>query len=161
MNEKDKMIEEMAKDLKECLPNDWYWQKSVDSDTYLVAKHFYNAGYRKIPKGSVVLSKEEYFEYVELRNSEVGELVKENRKLGKHCLDWMKLYHKQLTKTNEARKEMAEEILTKMLAKAKRLKEQFNSTTYGKNKEHLIATIEIEIAGIKNLAKQFGVEVKE
>lgn len=57
-NEKE-MIEEMAKDLKKCLPNDWYWQKSVDSDTYFVAKHFYNEGYRKIPEGSVVLSKEE------------------------------------------------------------------------------------------------------
>lgn len=56
MNEK--MIEEMAKDLKKCLPNDWYWQKSVDSDTYFVAKHFYNEGYRKIPKDAVVVDKE-------------------------------------------------------------------------------------------------------
>ena len=55
----DKQIEEMSKDLKECLPNDWYWQKSVDSDTYFVAKHFYNAGYRKIPENAVVLTREE------------------------------------------------------------------------------------------------------
>lgn len=59
------------------------------------------------PKDSVVLTREEYVEYVELRNSEVAELVKENKVLGKQCLDWMKLYHKQLTKTKQARKETA------------------------------------------------------
>ena len=58
MNDKE-MIEEMAKDLKTCLPNNWYWQKTVDTDTYFVAKHFHNEGYRKIPESSVVLSREE------------------------------------------------------------------------------------------------------
>ena len=57
-------------------------------------------------------------------------------------------------------KDTAKEILTKMLTNAKRLKEQFNSITYGKNREHLIATMEIEIEGIKNLAKRYGVEVE-
>ena len=60
----------------------------------------------------------------------------------------------------QAVKDTAKEILTKMLTNAKRLKEQFNSITYGKNREHLIATIEIEIEGIKNLAKRYGVEVE-
>lgn len=151
------IIEEMAKDIfNTCAwrfgnPSDY---KEICND---IAKDLIKLDYRNC-KDKVVLSKEEYAEYVELRNSEVGELVKENRQLGKQCLDWMKLYHKQLTKTDQARKETAKEILKKMLANAKRLKEQFNSTTYGKNKEHLIATIEIEIAGIKNLAKQYGVE---
>ena len=57
-------------------------------------------------------------------------------------------------------KDTAKEILPEMLARAKRLKEQFDSTTYGTNREHLIATIEIEIEGIKNLAKRYGVEVE-
>ena len=60
----------------------------------------------------------------------------------------------------QAVKDTAKELLFKMLARAKRLKEQFDSTTYGKNREHLIATIEIEIEGIKNLAKSYGVEVE-
>lgn len=60
----------------------------------------------------------------------------------------------------QAVKDTAKDILTKMLTNAKRLKEQFNSTTYGKNREHLIATIEIEIEGIKNLAKRYAVEVE-
>lgn len=78
MTEKE-MIEEMAKDLKECLPNNWYWQKSVDSDTYFVAKHFHNAGYRKILKGSVVLSKEEYQELEELRLNHAKDLINANK----------------------------------------------------------------------------------
>ena len=74
----------------------------------------YDKGYKKAladleKDGKVVLSREEY---AELRNSEeVGELVKENRVLGKQCLDWMKLYHKQLTKTKQSSKETAEKIL--------------------------------------------------
>ena len=62
--------------------------------------------------------------------------------------------------TKQAVKDTAKEILPEMLARAKRLKEQFDSTTYGTNREHLIATIEIEIEGIKNLAKRYGVEVE-
>ena len=61
---------------------------------------------------------------------------------------------------SKAVKDTAKEIFIKQLANAKRLKEQFNSTTYGTNREHLIATIEIEIEGIKNLAKRYGVEVE-
>ena len=39
-------IKEIAKDLKKCLPSDWYWSSSVDADVNIVAKHFYNIGYR-------------------------------------------------------------------------------------------------------------------
>lgn len=65
---KDKeMIEEMAKDLKTCLPSNWYWLKTVDTDTYLVAKHFHNEGYRKVPEDSVVLTREEFEKYQNLK----------------------------------------------------------------------------------------------
>ena len=57
-------------------------------------------------------------------------------------------------------KDTTKKILLEMLARAKRLKEQFDSTTYGTNREHLISTIEIEIEGIKNLAKRYEVEVE-
>ena len=60
MNEiEQKEIEEMAKDLKNCLPSDWFWLKTVDADTHLVAKHIYNAGYKNC-RDKVVLDKEEY-----------------------------------------------------------------------------------------------------
>lgn len=110
------MIEEMAscmcssykseKGCKTC-PTNWCYAEECATMAFC-------NNYRKIPEGSVVLSKEEYGEYVELRNSEVGELVKENRELGKQCLDWMKLYHKQLTKTEQTRKETAKEILQEL-----------------------------------------------
>ena len=54
-----KEIEEMAKDLKNCLPSDWFWLKTVDADAYLVAKHFYNLGYQNC-QDKVVLDKEEH-----------------------------------------------------------------------------------------------------
>jgi hypothetical protein len=90
--------------------------------------------------GKAVLSREEYAEYVELRNSEVAELVKENKVLGKQCLDWMKLYHKQLTKTKEARKETTREIL--------------------KETEWLFRFCG-QLSYLEQLAKEYGVEIKE
>lgn len=72
MNEKA-MIEEMAKDFLEIdVYNDnkcinctrYICNDSCDNDCFakLYAKYFYNLHYRKIPEGSVVLSKEEYNE---------------------------------------------------------------------------------------------------
>lgn len=63
----DKIIEEMAEDLKTYLPNNWYWQKTVDTDTYFVARALYNLGYRKIPENSVVISQKEYKENLSLQ----------------------------------------------------------------------------------------------
>ena len=80
-----------------------------------IAKDLTKLNYRKLPKDSVLLSKEDYEEYIELRNSEIGELVKENKQLGTQCLEWMKLYHNQLNKTKEARKETAEKILNELV----------------------------------------------
>jgi hypothetical protein len=102
-------------------------------------------------KDSVVLSREEYNEYVELRNSEVAELVKENKVLGKQCLDWMKLYHKQLTKTKEASKETAEKILNELLV-------GFRKNFYLKN----MSMTEEEFGWvIDEIAREFDVEIKE
>lgn len=63
MNEKakcknctDEMIEEMAKTLYKNRPySELWWEDALEIAEILVKK-----GYRKIPKGSVVLSKEEY-----------------------------------------------------------------------------------------------------
>lgn len=105
--DKQKEIEEMADILCESKEHNC---NGEDCKCLKQATDLFNKGVRIIDKDSVVLSMEEYNEYVELRNSEIAELVKENRELGKQCLSWMKLYHKQLTKTKEASKEMAEKI---------------------------------------------------
>ena len=69
---KKEMIEEMAKvmcgnDCEECAKETAQWRgcslKKAKAEECLIkkeAKLLYNAGYRKIPEGSVVLSKEEY-----------------------------------------------------------------------------------------------------
>lgn len=79
----------------------------------------------------------------------------------KNQVDELKFDKELLQKLIDKReKDTAKEILHKMLTRSMRLREQFDSTTYGTNREHLIATIEIEIEGIKNLAKRYGVEVE-
>lgn len=68
--EKEKIIEEMAKDIPFLtLDREVFvgatekrkvgWTLS-EEDNKVIAEELYNAGYRKIPEGSVVLSKEEY-----------------------------------------------------------------------------------------------------
>jgi hypothetical protein len=66
MNDKDKMIEEMAK----VIGNTWLVDLDGDTkdvrevldraDIESIAREFYNAGYRKIDKDSVVLTRGEY-----------------------------------------------------------------------------------------------------
>ena len=53
-----KMIEEMAKDLEEKVVIGWRKELYVGS-----AETLYNAGYRKIPEGAVVLTREEWEKY--------------------------------------------------------------------------------------------------
>ena len=59
-------------------------------------------------------------------------------------------------------KDTAKEIFMEILSRMKKLKDMFESPfgDYRESKEHLVATIDIEIMGIKNLAKQYGVEVE-
>ena len=141
----DKMIEEMAKDLKECLPNNWYWQKSVDSDTYLVAKHFYNEGYRKIPEDGVVLS-----------GNQCVEIVQDNYNIG----------------YERGSKETAEEISTNidllqesLNKKIEQLKEPFRQNMNYKQKEGykegILAAKSIVSSFKYNISKQFDLEVEE
>ena len=74
----DKMIEEMAKVIiqasckgRECETCAFTQIVEVEDapETCFCLKALYNAGYRKIPEGSVVLSKEEYSEYLILQNN--------------------------------------------------------------------------------------------
>lgn len=62
MNDKEKQIEEMAKVVSvncgECYTCEFNTMPNCID--YLVANELYNAGYRKIDKGSVVLTEEEY-----------------------------------------------------------------------------------------------------
>lgn len=65
-------------------------------------------------------------------------------------------------KLKEIAQDTAKEILTARLKCMQQLKSMFESPygDYRDKKEHLVATIDIEIMGIKNLAKQHDVEVE-
>ena len=100
-----------------------------------VAEALYNAGYRKLPKDSVVPSREEY-----------NTLKAENDKYVKDCIDYIatinKLENKVWEVEQQASKETAEKIYTK-------IKDSFLMNS--NNRYALKLWIE----------EQFGVEIKE
>ena len=55
----DKQIEEMSKDVEEYVV--MFWSNDLYNET---ARALYNAGYRKIPEGAVVLTREEEQKYL-------------------------------------------------------------------------------------------------
>lgn len=129
--QKARSIEEMAKimcgnDCEECAKEsaEFYKQtlEEARNNKCLLkncAKTLYNAGYRKLPEDSVVLSREEY---IDLSRNYVGEQVA------------------------QARKETAEKILQPL---------------YDACKEDTYGQVVVDFAIIENLAKQFGLEIKE
>ena len=96
----NKQIEEMAKDLKKCLPSSWYWLSSVDSDCYCVAKHFYNAGYRKVDEDEVIINKRELgvlqddfcneVDYWKKQTQEIGNITRKEkaREMLQYIYEW-------------------------------------------------------------------------
>ena len=106
-----------------------------------VAEALYNAGYRKLPEDSVVLSRGEY-----------DTLKTENDKYVKNCIDYIatinKLENKVWEVEQQASKETAEKIFKMLISKL-----ESNQFLSGKR---IIMEVDVE-----NLAKQFDVEIKE
>lgn len=173
MTEKE-MIEEMARDILEidvyhddkCKGCTRYiCNDSCDDDcfTKLFAKYFYNLHYRKIPEGSVVLSKEEYerlkgcentikrFSKISPTEAEIeNKVLKEEIAiiLAQKRNIW-KLYKEEVAKNNQERKETAKEIFKAF--------ENRLSLYY----PHGQILYDVFQAVFETLAKQFGVEVEE
>ena len=117
-------IDEMASDMDYgCTKRDLY-----PDDAKEIAKALYLLGYRKLPKDSVVLSREEYKRIT-------TELVTEQR-----ATEIAKEYFEKI------RKETAEKILQPL---------------YNACKEDTYGQVVVDFAILENLAKQFGVEIKE
>ena len=178
---KDKeMIEEMAKDLKECLPSDWYWRKSVDSDTYCVANHFYNTGYRKLSEDSIALSKEELEEKYE-PSEKFMSVARELEDLKQNLEDKVLLLREEYVKEINEKEDLArgnialhnevdglhrinyelkEELKQARKGKAEKI---FKTIKEGLSKYDNHYKIEKNnfIKWLKEIAKQFGVEIKE
>lgn len=170
MKDKEKQIEEIAKLLDDKNASIVYWDyynddynPSYKKELKNVASIIYNAGYRKITD-SVVLSKEEY-----------DTLKAENDKYIKDCIDYLatinKLENKVWEVEQQASKETAEKFAKRLIEifanamgvcsgcvlqhdKAKNLKER--DFYLGEYKGFEIAVKEVD-----ELAKQFGVEIKE
>lgn len=115
------------------------------SHNYGIAKELYNADYRKIDKDSVVLSKEEWREYVDNENKAYYR--------GQHETE---VYYKNIQIPRE-RKETAERDFNAII-KALETKKASIMTHYG-IKESVGA--DVAIRTVKELAKQFDIEIKE
>lgn len=154
MKDKEKQIEEMAKDIEHqkmfgpCIFENCPFREDDEilCNNCKVAQYLYNKHYLpKLPKDSVVLSREEYREYVDNEN--------EAYYRGQHETE---VYYKNIQIPRE-RKETAERDFNAVI-KALETKKTSILTHYG-IKESVGA--DIAIRTVKELAKQFGVEIKE
>ena len=152
---KQEQIEEMAK-----IVDEMYNVYTTTADD--IAEGLYNAGYRKIQDGTVVMTNEEYDklglfeETVQEYKSDNGQLVlvKEQKKLQKYSTDI----------ADFIRKEMAKEIFQKVVNICRK-EEDFQDGTVNTQLEPLYFGIMNGCAFIRNevkeLAEQYGVEVEE
>ena len=133
----NKQVEEMAvigcvrnpqaHTAEECAKCDF---KNGQCNSYRQAEALYNAGYRKIPKDSVVLSREEQERILTATEKRIKELKRQ---------------------ILQARKETAEKILNELL-------DFVNGWSEGvENNDFCVELNRIS----KDLAKQYGVEIKE
>ena len=153
---KQEQIEEMAK-----IVDEMYNVYTTTADD--IADGLYNAGYRKIQDGTVVMTNEEYDklglfeETVQEYKSDNGQLVlvKEQKKLQKYSTDI----------ADFIRKEMAKEIFQKVVNICRKEEEDFQDGTVNTQLEPLYFGIMNGCAFIRNevkeLAEQYGVEVEE
>lgn len=140
MKDKEKQIEEMAKDIENTI---------LGLGIHLCnksAEKLYNLGYRKIDKDSVVLSKEEY------------EALKKQIEYWEHET---KVARQDLF---EESKETAEKILNEQYQECKVAEQDVLKIRGGKNDDYYkgfsLGMTNTKMH-IQELAKQFGVEIKE
>ena len=154
MKDKEKQIEEMALQFAKkyckacgCESCDWAYEfgtKEESCEDYLhykqMAEHFYNLGYRKLPKDSVVLSREEY----ELWNILKKTWASDNKEVSaKDILETLK-------NTKELR---SKETAAKIYLQAKAIVDATKYIVQGREYLHIDA--------LKEIIKSCGVEIKE
>lgn len=112
---------------EECAKCDF---KNGQCNSYRQAEALYNTGYRKIPKDSVVLSREEQERILTATEKRIKELKRQ---------------------ILQARKETAEKIFTELLKEKELIDLGCGDGTY----EY------IAVDDLKDLAKQYSIEIKE
>ena len=173
MEDKEKQITEMAKTM--CFQANSCTVKScvqVNCEKTWLAENLYNAGYRKLPEDSVVLSREEF-------EDEITELKEENKELKEEidtfnhlCNEWVKITNKHIKEIQHLKaenKELKNQLKQTSRETAEKFKEvvlntprTFTSTQDTFTKEDVETFLNIGlntvICEVCKLAKQFGVE---
>lgn len=146
---KQEQIEEMAKvmpeKIKDPLDNSRYiiFGKSLRRE---IARIYYNAGYRKIDKDNIVLSREEYEKLKQYEEKVENGACFTQKEWLELCDEEYKRETENLSKVRQLeRKETAKEILNELI-------DSSNKITFFDCRMAL---------GLYKLAKQFGVEIKE
>lgn len=178
MKDNEKQIEEMAKEIettftyaKKYIPDKY---EPVEFEVYPdeIADKLYNAGYRKLPKDSVVLTKEEYkklglvvetIQEYETVNGEL-KLINEKKILKKLQTDFTDLLNQEIRELQiaQARKETVEKFARDIFnhITTPEVWEKLRQLWLSKD-GNFKANKHIYDLLIEPIAKQFGVEIKE
>ena len=142
--------QEQMEEMKDIVHNLWDKLNQDAITTNDIIDALYNAGYRKLPEDSIVLSMEEF-----------DTLKAENDKYVKDCIDYIatisKLENKVWEVEQQASKETAEKDFNAIIQALEERKDRVKAF-YGVNES---VGVDIAIRTIKELAKQYGVEIKE
>ena len=149
MKDKEKQIEEMAKALLEYIKAYGKLHLTVDGIDN-TARLFVKFGITKLPKDSVVLSREEFEELKQYEEKVKSGACFTQKEWLDLCDEECKRNTENLSKARQlARKETAEKIL-----------KEIEKLCYFNHREYSCGEI-ITLRDVNELAKQFGVEIKE
>lgn len=151
---KEKQIEEM----KDIVHNLWDKLNQDAITTNDIVNALYNAGYRKLPEDSVVLSREELSKRdYEFRQIGYDECLRDNPKKDKYIKTLERKIDQLNAKLDQASKATAERDFCTIIKALEERKERVKAF-YGIAEK---TGIDMAISEVKRLAEQFGVEIKE
>lgn len=148
MEEKEKQIEEMAKEIEKAKQKIWAGVRTrAEDEDYLwhsraIAEHLMLQGYRKIPDGSVVLTREEY-----------EKLCKEKNDYKQRSQSFEKRYEQLIQSSCEAITKARKGTAKEFASKVKECKEIKELVELG----YIVSYVDL-CKGIDEIAKQYGVE---
>lgn len=159
MKDKEKQINEMANDIPYLTLSRQVFvsmteMKNVgwtlsEEDNKVIAEALVEKGWVKIPEDSVVLSKEEY-KKLQKRNADRKRL---RNKIAK-CKD-------ELNRAKEANKNLLDLFKIEIDKASKETAEKILKPLYDACKEDTYGQVVVDFTILENIAKRFGVEIKE
>ena len=129
-------------------------------------KDIYNAGYRKIQDGTVVLSREEYEMLKSLYDTQKGAIMTSSIGDLPLTVEGLRKAVDEITRLNRVETEL-QELNAKYYNEAKDLRRELKQTRKETAKEILQewaddnSSMGLDNTSVKNIAKKYGVEVEE